>query len=118
MLDLPEQLGPLRTMQAAATDQASRKSASHHRACAIAWREHWSTAPFASIQHWFHRAKRGSLLLGPSGTARDARALTRRRDSSALPPGSRNGAVVSSVSHGTGALTAFVRQQSTGRDRG
>src|SRR3954454_4263067 len=26
MLDLPEQLGPLRTMQAAATDQGSRKS--------------------------------------------------------------------------------------------
>src|SRR4051812_40945819 len=36
MLDLPEQLGPLRTMQAAATDQGSRKSTSHHRACAIA----------------------------------------------------------------------------------
>src|SRR5439155_13755884 len=34
MLDLPEQLGPLRTMQAAATDQGSRKSASHRRACA------------------------------------------------------------------------------------
>jgi hypothetical protein len=32
---LPEQLGPLRTMQAAATDQGSRKSASHHRACAV-----------------------------------------------------------------------------------
>src|SRR3954470_9238926 len=31
MLDLPEQLGPLRTMQAAATDQGSRKSASHPR---------------------------------------------------------------------------------------
>jgi len=26
-------------MQAAATDQGSRKSASHHRACAIAWRQ-------------------------------------------------------------------------------
>src|SRR4051812_26184001 len=36
MLDLPAQRGPLRTMQAAATDQGSRKSASHHRACAIA----------------------------------------------------------------------------------
>src|SRR4051794_11576518 len=48
MLDLPEQLGPLRTMQAAATDQGSRKSASHHRACAIAGTERLQSPPGGS----------------------------------------------------------------------
>src|SRR3954470_5479139 len=81
MLDLPEHLGPLSTLQAAATDQGSRKSASHHlprerRAFATCLRARsWSSSsqPSAVRSHGLTepfklaRGERSAVVSPPSG---------------------------------------------------